>query len=519
MLPGTKYSPEDILRVLFRRAWLVVIPVLLGVAGSVVVGHRLPNKYRSETLILVVPQRIPDSYVRATVTAKIEDRLPTISQQILSRSRLERIILDLDLYRAQRNGGIMEDVVQLMRGDIDVKVERGDSFRVTYVSSNAKTAQKVTERIASLFIEENLRDRENLAEDTNQFLDSQLQDAKRRLVEHEKRLEAYNKRYSGQLPSQAAANLQQIHNAQLQVQSLAEAMDRDRERRQLLERQLADQESSEPLLIAPTPTAPAVEGLPAESTVQQLEAARARLRVLETRAKPDHPDVRQLQRTIRDLQAKLESESKHPATAETRIVSPAEAVRQRRIRELNGEIDAVGRELQDKTEQDRRLRGLIAAYQAKVDAVPTREAELVELTRDYTTVQTSYQSLLAKREDSKIAANLERRNIGEQFKILDPARVPERPFTPDRRVLGAGGFVAGLAFGLLFIAVLEYRDSSFRHEDDVVRVLSMPVLAVVPLIWTKRELKERAQRRVVIGVTAVAAILSVAATVLWGMQR
>ena len=149
---------------------------------------------------MLFPQRIPDSYVKSTVTANIEDRLATLQDQILSRSRLERIILDLGPVPAVASKLPMEDVVQRMRKDIDVKVEGKDSFRVTYISQDAGTAQKTTERLASLFIEENLRDRENLAEDTNQFLDSQLEDARRRLVENEKKLEEYRSRYSGELP-------------------------------------------------------------------------------------------------------------------------------------------------------------------------------------------------------------------------------------------------------------------------------------------------------------------------------
>ncbi len=229
---------------------------------------------------MVVPQRVPDAYVKAAVDS-MEDRLQTISQHILSRSRLERIIVDLGLYEDLRRTEVMEDVVQRMRRDIDIPpIGKADtSFRVTYVSRDAKTAQEVTTRLASLFIEENMRERENLAEDTNQFLDSQLEDARRRLIENEKKLESYRRQYSGQLPSQAPTNLQAIQNTQQQLQSLSDAMNREREHRLLVERQLVDLESPDPILAAttrPGTTAP-TDGLPGESTARQLEAARARL--------------------------------------------------------------------------------------------------------------------------------------------------------------------------------------------------------------------------------------------------
>ena len=192
--------------------------------SAAVVAKRLPSIYRSETLIQVVPQRIPESYVRSTVTTRIEDRLGGIQQMILSRSRLERIINDFNLYQEDRRVMVMEDVVARMRDrDVNVRVERGDAFRVSYIAGDPRVAQKVAERLGSLFIDENLRDREALAEQTSQFLEGQLDDARRRLLEHEKKLETYRRSHSGELPTQQQANVLAIQNAQMQLQSLAEA--------------------------------------------------------------------------------------------------------------------------------------------------------------------------------------------------------------------------------------------------------------------------------------------------------
>jgi uncharacterized protein involved in exopolysaccharide biosynthesis len=190
VLPGKKYTPEDILRILWRHKWLIVLPLVVSSVAAFVVARRLPELYRSETLIQVIPQRIPESFVRSTVTARIEDRLGSIQQIILSRSRLERVIQEFNLYPEERKIVVMEDVVERMRTrDVSVRVERGDAFRVSYTTGNPRVAQRVAERLGSLFIDENLRDREALAEQTSQFLDGQLEDAKRRLLEHEKKLE------------------------------------------------------------------------------------------------------------------------------------------------------------------------------------------------------------------------------------------------------------------------------------------------------------------------------------------
>jgi uncharacterized protein involved in exopolysaccharide biosynthesis len=200
------------------------------------------------------------------------------------------------------------------------------------------------------------------------------------------------------------------------------------------------------------------------------------------------------------------------------VLEQAERLRQQRKRDLKLQIDDIDRQLKDKADQDKQLRAVVDGYQAKLDAVPKRESDLVELTRDYTTLQTSYQSLLAKREEATLAANLERRNIGEQFKVLDPARLPERPFSPNRVLIDIGGAGGGLALSLFLIGFLEYRDSSFKCEDDVVRLLDVRVLALVPLMTSDAERRTRRWRIALFGVVAIVLAGSGAALVLWRLR-
>ncbi|HSL23442.1 MAG TPA: GNVR domain-containing protein [Vicinamibacterales bacterium] len=521
MLPGHKYTPDEIFRILTRRRWLVLLPFAAGLAAVPTIARLVPELYRSETLIMVVPQRVPDSYVKSTITEKVEDRLPSISDQILSRSRLERIILDFDLYAHERATGIMEDVVQRMRSDIDVKLEGKESFRVSYVSHEPKTARQVTERLASLYIEENLRDRENLADSTNLFLESQLQDAKRRLIEHEKKLEEYRRRYAGQLPSQLASNLQVIQNTQLQLQAVSETMNRARERRLLVERQIADAQTL-PVPVIPVSGAMSTgEGPVPLTAAQQLESARARLEVLKLRYTPDHPDIRALERAIVDMQAKAEAEAKQPPDVlAKKTLSPEEAARQKRIADLQAELAVIDHQIAASQADDGRLKKALADYQAKIDVVPTRESELVELTRDYTTLQETYSSLLAKQEDSKLAANLERRQVGEQFKILDPASLPERPHNLRQRVaIILSGALAGLVLGLGLVAFFEYRNLSFSREADVVRLLSLPVLALIPAMTSERERRQRQRRGRLFDAAATLVLVgSVAIVIAWRLR-
>jgi polysaccharide chain length determinant protein (PEP-CTERM system associated) len=517
VLPGRKYTPNDIARLLFRQAWLVLPLAVIGLAVGMFLFRHLPKQYRSETLIMLVPQRVPDAYVKSTVTAKVEDRLASISDQIMSRSRLERVVTDFDLYPKERATGIMEDVVQRMRRDIDVTLEgKKESFRVSYVSGDPKTAQKVTERLASLYIEENLRDRANLADDTNQFLASQLEDAKRRLLEHEKKLKEYRERYAGQLPTQLQGSLQAIQTAQMQLQAINESSNRARERRLLIERQLADAQAL-PAAAAASPATP--ENPPVLTAAQQLEAAQSRLELYKQRFTEDHPDMKALHRLIAELQAKADEEAKRPASAAP--LTTAEVARRKRISDLQAELDVIDHQIASNAAEETRLKKVIATYQADVDAVPARESELVELTRDYGTLQATYASLLEKQEGSKLAANLERRQIGETFKVLDPASLPERPFNQNKR-LGAlvGGLVGGVVLGLLVVGFLEYRDSSFRTEDELRKLLALPVLALIPQVTSDQERREQHRRMLAARVTAAVVFLigSAATVVFWRGQ-
>ncbi len=470
---------------------------------------------------MVVPQRVPDNYVKPTVTQTIDERLPAITDQILSRTRLERIIQEMDLYKTERARTVMEDVVAQMRKDVKVLVvaREANSFRVTYTSGNAETARKVTERLASLYIEQNLTDRSNQAESTSQFIATQLEDAKRRLIEQETKLETYRKQHSGQLPTQMQANLQAIQNASLQLQALNDSTHRAQERRLLIERQIADSQAVPLTALVPTP--PTSDAPLPTGTAQQLEVLRARLAAYLQRYTPDHPEVVSVKRTIDEVAARLADETPLGASQlPDKPLTPAEAAQKKKILDLQAELAVIDRQLETNRLEEKRLKGVMADYQAKVDAAPTRESELVELTRDYSTLQAAYASLLMKREDSMIAANLERRQIGEQFRILDPASRPEKPYNQAQRVgVMASGAGVGLLLGLLLIGYREYRDSSFRREEEVHQSLKLPVFALIPLIQSDREL--RAIRRWTLAMDIAGSVMVVAAAavvVIWRLK-
>jgi polysaccharide chain length determinant protein (PEP-CTERM system associated) len=518
VIPGKQYSVDTLFQVARRRKWLILVPAVLiaTVAGAVI--HYLPNVYRSETLILVVPQRVPESYVKSTVTARIEDRLQAISQQILSRTKLEQIVSDFNLYQEERaDGELMEDIVEQMRtNDVGIGVVKGDAFRLTFQADDPRVAMRVTERLGSLFIDESYRDREVLAQSTSEFLATQLDEARRQLVQVETKLQEYQRTFNGELPSQLSANLQGQHNTEIALQNLGDSLNRDRERRISFERTVAD------VLEAPDPVAPVDPEKPkemAETLQDELRTARTSLLAVEMKLRPEHPDVKRLRKTVEELEKRVEAQRLEGTLASR----PTNAVvmdysKRKRLMDAKAELDNLDREIRAKLAEEERLRSVLGMYQARIIATPIRESELAALTRDYETLEQNYRSLLQKKEESDISANLEKRQIGEQFKILDPARMPEKPISPDRPNLYLIAILSALAIGIGLAATAEYFDRTLRNEADVRAALNLMVLATVPYMRDAARSTRHFRRNLALGAGAMT-VIAVGVTVAWRLLR
>jgi polysaccharide chain length determinant protein (PEP-CTERM system associated) len=528
MLPGKKYKPEDFAWMLWHRKWFILIPTVVAAVGTFVWSSRLPDRYASTVTVLIVPQRVPESYVRSTVTASVAERLGTISQEITSRTRLERIIEEFNLYPQERRTMIMEDVIELMRRrDIEIglgRARRGqdtNSFTVRFAAQQPRLAMQVADRLASMFQTENIEDRAALADNTNQFLQAQLEDSKRRLQDHEKKLEAFRQRNAGQLPSQMQSNLQMMQMTQSQIQNNLDAMSRDQNQLTLLEGLIADAVASvdQPLGGGGATAPSAASGERVISAADQLAAARAQLRELETRYRPTHPEVERAKREITRLEARANEEAARAPRPDGNGAPQLTGAAASKVAQMRIESERLRQSIQARKADDTRLKNVLAAYRARTELTPRVESEMTELMRDYDTLQTQYRSLLQKSEEAKIAVNLERRQIGEQFKIIESARLPERPISPDRQRLNLIGLFSGLALGLALVALLEYRDTKLRTDDDVVTSLALPVIAVIPVMTNNTERQRSSRRRLVLGAsTAVVVTLAIVAIILWQSQ-
>ena len=532
MLPGKKFDVTEIVRILKARAWVLALPPVLALFAALIVAAMLPNMYQSDMLIAIIPQRVPDAFVRTTVTLRTEERLDALATQVMSRTVIEKMIEEMDLYQEQRGLLPMEDVVALMRNSIEVKPEaprrgpRGPepihAFHVKFTYPDPKVAAQVTQKLGSLFVDQNARDRGALAEATNEFLETQLADARRRLEATEGKLEAFRERHGAELPTLVNSNLQVMQSTQMQIQAMVESIARDRDRKMMLER-LYNEAQAE--TIAPPPVAQQPAGQPEAATAagtpeQQLAQTRAALGRLEQRLRPEHPDVVRTRKLVKKLEEQVQAAAAAAPASTTPVptaTSPEEQQRRERLRGMHAEIESLDRQTQFKEAEERRLRDVVAEYRRRIEAVPGLESEWLLLTRDYETEQTAYKDLLGKSELSKVAVDLERRQIGEQFRILDPAGVPVRPISPNRIQINGIGLGIGIVLGLAIAVLLELRDTSFRDERDIVTVLSLPVLALVPYVETSAEQARRSRRMAILGTGGVMTVGAVA-YVFWTMR-
>jgi polysaccharide chain length determinant protein (PEP-CTERM system associated) len=532
MLPGKQITPSDILQMLRRRAWLIVLPPLVTGFAALLYSSRVPNMYQSDMLVAIDPQRVPEGFVRSTVTLRTETRLDAISVQVMSRTNLEQMIASFDLYPAQRKILPMEDVVILMRQSISYEMDRPrgpgaeapNAFHVRFTYPDANVAAQVTQQLGSLFVEQNARDRGALAGATNTFLETQLAEARERLEMQEARLERFRQKYGRELPTQLQTNLQASANTQMQIQAIVESMARDRDRKMLLER-LYREAAAAPVLVPPGAVqqsgGPGTPVVSSGSAAQQLASARATLANLELRFKAEHPDVIRTKKLIGELEEKVKAEE---SVVADRTLSPPpppanefEIQRRERLTQTLAEIESLDRQMAFKEKEELRLRAEVAEYHRRIEAVPGIESEWVALTRDYETQQEAYKDLLGKSEAAKLAVNLERQQIGEHFRIVDAARVPVHPLPSIRMRLNAMGLLIGVFIGLGIAALLELKDASFRSSGDVLEVLLLPVLATVPRVETAAERRRRVRRNVLLSATGMVC-LAAAGYVTWTLK-
>jgi polysaccharide chain length determinant protein (PEP-CTERM system associated) len=473
MLGHRPLTKDDYFTILKRRWWILAIPAVLMPILAYVATFFVVPRYLSQTLVLVEEQTVPDDYVKSVVSADLSARLASMQEQILSRSRLEPIINQYHLYAA--GGEVMDDRIAEARKNIVIKpiqsnVERAGGlpgFFVSFTANDARTAQLVCGEITSLFVTQNVHSREQSAQDTTDFLKEQLDAAKRSLDDQDAKLAAFQRQYFGKLPDETNSNVTMLTSLNTQLDAATESIARMQQEKSyhemLLEQQGGGVVTSGGKV--KLPQADAIE-------LQKLEGEEADLK---TRYTDDYPDVVAIHHKILKLREEM-SQHKAPAETAAPVVAPALPAA---AQQLEAAIHQEAEDIAIKKQQQAEIGRQISLYQDRVRSSPQVQEKYKELTRDYQTAQKFYDDLLAKMNQSKMATDLERRQQGEQFRVVDQPNLPEQPVFPKRPLFVGGGLAGGLGLGLLIVALVEYRDTTLRSERDIFAFTQLPTLAVV----------------------------------------
>ena len=484
---------DRLLGVWHRRRWLGIVIFVVVAAAVASLAAYLPDLYRAKATVLVERRQVPESFVRSSVTGELETRLQTISQEVLSRARLEQLITRFDLYPEARRAGAVEGAIEAMRRDIAIEVKGVDqpggrvvtvAFVLSYRGRDPQAVASVTNALADLYVEENARLREQQAAGTAAFLRTQLADAKRRLDEKETRVRAFRSRWVGELPQQVAVNMATLERLHAQLHLASANQLRAVDRRTALEKELAE-------LNAHGGSAP-------ETGASKLVKLKQDLAELRRRYTDAYPDVVRLRGEVDRLEQDL-SAAEPAAPPVAPPANPAATRLRAALRDADTEIAGLKAE-------EQRVRSEIDAYQRRVDTAPQREQELQELSRDYDTLKDLYGSLLKRYEDAQLAETMEQRQRGEQFRVLDAAIPSRMPAAPNRlRLLLVGLALAlGAAAGAMMLA--EHLDTSFHTVDDLRALGRAPVLLSIPLIVTATDARQSRRRFRYAGVAVVLAV-------------
>jgi polysaccharide chain length determinant protein (PEP-CTERM system associated) len=491
-LADTQFLPRSLARMVWKHKILCVLTWMTVGAGGTAIVYTLPVKYTSQSTILVDSQKIPEKFVTSTIVTPLQDRLLALDQQIMSALRLRKIIQDFNLYAEERKSRGPEEIVELMRADMNIQVEKGwthnrpGSFRIYYDAPTPALAAAVTNRLASLYIEENLRSREGQAAQTSGFLDTQLSEAKRLLDQLEESVSKYKLGHNGELPEQEGVLNGMLGRLQVELQGIQDAANRTTQNRILLETSLQAAEAALAALNRQFGETPESDGPAAPAGVKgserkPSEALALQIELLRSRYSDQHPEVRRLTQElaqIRLLEQKagsapvaLPASPQHAATPRVKAVSP-EAAKEiaaagERVESLKAQIRLSDRQLQDLQNDRGRVVKDIQTHQARLNKLPVREQEMAALMRDYGVAKANYKSLQEKKLAAEMASDMERRGGSESFTVVEPAEPPVNPSKPNRPRLMTIIITVAIGLGLILPIGIEAKKATVLGEWEI----------------------------------------------------
>jgi polysaccharide chain length determinant protein (PEP-CTERM system associated) len=489
MLGHREFTMEDYLGIARRRKWLLILPPVLLCATAFLISLLIPNRYSSMTQVLVQAQSVPTSIVQPIINGQLNDRLASMKEQILSRSRLQPIVEQFNLFdnsnllmdaRVQKlHEAITVDPIEPMQ---DTRSSQLPGFRITVTLGTARLAQQVCSEVTTLFVEEDKRSRHATAGGITSFIGQNLQDAQNKMNEQDAKLAAFKGRYMGSLPEDGPASLQMIGSLSTQLEAVTRGLDSDQQSKTFNESMLQQEISTWKASLNGT-----AEVGP-DALAEQLKKAQDDLVKLRAQYTDEWPDVKNKVAEIEQIKQKIaaaqanKSAVPNPADKQIDVASTTPTTESAAIAQRRALLNVIEISIKDKTRQQDELRTKIRTYEARLQLSPAVEQQYKELTRDFATAQEEYSTLLKEQGVAVRGTELDQTQEGEQFHILDAASLPEKPNFPPRLAIAGGGFAAGLALGLGVIMFLETRDKSLRTESDVAMFLKIPTLAMVPEI-------------------------------------
>ncbi len=507
-------EPNEFLDILRRRKWVIVFSVLLIHIGSVVYCVLAPDLYQSTMKLLVIPPAVSEGMVRSTANIDYKERLKMLQQEILSRSRLMGVINELGLFKEESRKLSSDAMVDKVRKRINMEIEGQNSFVLFFQDENPATAMRVTSRLGSFFVEENIKSREATAKETSTFLTDEVQDTRKRLEAQEEKLKRYKLQFGGELPQQEPANLNRLQRLQDQIKNNSDTIARLGDRKVFLEAQISNIErrARESDNQDPWETVGSGDKTSPNSLLAELAVQKKKLEELSQKYTPLYPAVVQARWEVEQLEGKIAAmrraarkarqESTHraanPSTSKSTddpVPTDVDAGELRRLRAqvagINLDITALKRESAETVQT-------IDQIQRKVERVPQREQEMIALSRDYDNLKKSYDELLRKKLDSQVSQKLEEKQKGEQFQVLEPANLPTRPFKPDRPLVLGLSLLASLAIGVGGAFGLEMLDPTLRGMKEFKSFFDVQILACLPVIRDDRLNRRLALRRAAI---------------------
>jgi protein tyrosine kinase modulator len=490
MLGHRELTIEEYAGIAKRRFWLILAFTIVFAAIGVGVTYVLPPRYESQTLILVEQQKVPEDYVKPLNDQGLDARLASMKEQILSRSRLEPIISKYNLFAGKNRN--MDDRVDLTRKAITITPIHSEvrgtgglpGFFIAFDAPDALTAQEVCGEITSLFVGENLNALEQSAEGTTDFLKQQLDDSKRNLDEQDAKLAAFQQKYFGSLPDQETSNSNTLQALTTQLDAATQSVSHLQQNVTFIQTMISQQAHDAAAGITPSGSAPP------DDRQKQLEDLLSQKRVMDAQLTPENPDEVEISRKIADLRADIARSPFKPAP----VASTAHAPESPQLQQFKAQLLAAQQSMASARKSQSQIEHQIRTYEARIESSPMVDAEYKKLTRDHESALQFYNSLLTKMNESSMATALERRQQGEQFRVMDSPNLPDAPKFPNRIVFAAGGLTGGFFLGLLLAALLEYRDTSLRNERDVWAFTKLPTLATISHLDELKRI-DRAARR------------------------